>query len=64
MEFCFKNVASNLKVRPEEGLEVVALGKVTTYSGRSNYQIIVTSLEVGGIGSLMALFEASAKKNY
>ncbi|MBL6785298.1 MAG: exodeoxyribonuclease VII large subunit [Rickettsiales bacterium] len=59
---CFKNVASTLKVRPEEGLEVVALGKVTTYSGRSNYQIIVTSLEVGGIGSLMALFEKRKKE--
>jgi exodeoxyribonuclease VII large subunit len=54
---CFKNIAATLKIRPEEGLEVVAVGKVTTYSGRSNYQIIITSLEVGGIGSLMALFE-------
>ncbi|MBT4921946.1 MAG: exodeoxyribonuclease VII large subunit [Rickettsiales bacterium] len=54
---CFKNIASNLKIRPDEGLEVVAIGKITTYSGRSNYQIIVTDLIVGGTGSLMALFE-------
>jgi exodeoxyribonuclease VII large subunit len=58
---CFKNVAYNLKIKPEEGLEVVVTGRVTTYSLRSNYQIIVSNIEIGGIGSLMALFEKLKK---
>ncbi|MDC0857380.1 exodeoxyribonuclease VII large subunit [Rickettsiales bacterium] len=58
---CFKNVAHSLKIKPEEGLEVVVTGRVTTYSLRSNYQIIVSNIEIGGVGSLMALFEKLKK---
>lgn len=46
-----------LAFRPEDGLEVVVTGRVTTYPGRSNYQIVVESMEVGGAGALMALLE-------
>ncbi len=58
---CFKNISLGLSVRPEEGLEVVITGRVTTYSARSNYQIIITNIDIGGIGSLMALFEKLKK---
>ena len=53
----WKGGAARLPFAPEDGLEVVATGKVTTYAGRSNYQIVVESLEVAGEGAMMLLFE-------
>jgi len=50
----WKGVAGALRFRPEDGLEVVALGKLTTYPGRSKYQIVVERLEVAGVGALLA----------
>lgn len=46
-----------LQFKPEDGLEVVAVGRVTTYPGRSNYQIVVEYMEPAGAGALMALLE-------
>ena len=51
-----------MRVKPEEGLEVVAIGKLTTFPGKSSYQIVIESLELAGLGALMALFEARRKK--
>lgn len=53
----WKGGAQRLPFAPEDGLEVVATGKVTTYPGRSKYQIVVESLEVAGEGAMMILFE-------
>ncbi|MFN3618987.1 MAG: exodeoxyribonuclease VII large subunit [Sphingorhabdus sp.] len=53
----WKGGAARLPFAPEDGLEVVATGKLTTYAGRSNYQIVVDSLEVAGEGAMMLLFE-------
>jgi exodeoxyribonuclease VII large subunit len=53
----WKGGAARLPFVPEDGLEVVATGKLTTYAGRSNYQIVVESLEVAGEGAMMLLFE-------
>ena len=53
----WKGGAGRLPFAPEDGLEVVATGKLTTYAGRSNYQIVVESLEVAGEGAMMLLFE-------
>jgi exodeoxyribonuclease VII large subunit len=53
----WKGGATRLPFAPEDGLEVVATGKLTTYAGRSNYQIVVESLEVAGEGAMMLLFE-------
>src|SRR5258706_15243084 len=39
-----------LRFKPEEGLEVVATGRVTTYAGKSSYQIVIEQLEPAGIG--------------
>ena len=51
-----------MKVKPEEGLEVVATGRLTTFPGKSSYQIVVEQLEPAGIGALMALLEARRRK--
>ncbi|RBP03063.1 exodeoxyribonuclease VII large subunit [Roseiarcus fermentans] len=51
-----------MKVKPEEGLEVVAVGRLTTFPGKSSYQIVVEQLEPAGVGALMALLEARRKK--
>jgi len=46
-----------LGFRPEDGLEVVASGKLTTYAGRSSYQIVIERMEIAGEGALLALLE-------
>ncbi len=58
----WKGTLARLKVKPEEGLEVIASGKVTTYPGKSSYQIVVESLEPAGLGALMALLEERRRK--
>ena len=49
--------ASALRFQPEDGIEVVATGKLTTYPARSRYQIVVERLELAGQGALMALLD-------
>ena len=49
--------AQRLGFNPEDGLEVVASGKLTTFPGRSKYQIVIDSMEVAGEGALLALLE-------
>lgn len=53
----WKGNAARLAFKPEDGLEVVASGKLTTYPGRSNYQIVIDRMEVAGEGALLALLE-------
>ena len=53
----WKGQVRGLAVRPETGLEVVVTGKVTTYPGRSQYQIIIETMEPAGIGALLAQLE-------
>ena len=53
----WKGQAARLAFRPEDGIEVIATGKLTTYPGRSKYQLVVDTLEVAGAGALMLLFE-------
>jgi exodeoxyribonuclease VII large subunit len=57
----WKGLAANLSFRPEEGLEVIAEGKLSTFPGRSKYQLIIDRLEPAGEGALMALLEARKK---
>ena len=49
--------AGRLAFAPEDGLEVIATGKLTTYAGRSKYQVVIDSLEIAGEGALLALLE-------
>jgi exodeoxyribonuclease VII large subunit len=53
----WKANAAALPFRPEDGIEVVATGKLTTYPGRSRYQIVIDRLELAGQGALMALLD-------
>ena len=48
---------ARLRIKPEEGMEVVATGKITTFPGKSSYQIVIESLEPAGVGALMAILE-------
>ncbi|WP_158814883.1 exodeoxyribonuclease VII large subunit [Methylocapsa sp. S129] len=58
----WKGVFARLRVRPEEGMEVIATGKITTFPGKSAYQIVIEAMEPAGIGALMALLEARRVK--
>ena len=53
---------SRLRFKPEEGMEVIAQGKVTSFPGASKYQITIESLEPAGVGALMALLEERKRK--
>lgn len=53
----WKGTAGRLNFAPEDGLDVIATGKLTTFPGRSKYQITIESLELAGEGALMQLFE-------
>jgi exodeoxyribonuclease VII large subunit len=53
----WKMTFARMRIRPEEGLEVVATGRLTTYPGRSTYQIVIETLAPAGVGALMALLE-------
>ena len=58
----WKTTFSKLRFPPQEGLEVVATGRLTTYPGSSKYQIVIESLEPAGAGALMALLEERKRK--
>ncbi|WP_377291468.1 exodeoxyribonuclease VII large subunit [Rhizobium sp. SG2393] len=58
----WKGTFSRLRFRPEEGMEVIATGKVTTFPGSSKYQIVIETLEPAGAGALMALLEERRRK--
>lgn len=58
----WKGSYQKLAVRPEEGLEVIATGRLTTYPGRSSYQIVIESLELAGEGALLKLLEERRRR--
>ncbi|QIS94666.1 exodeoxyribonuclease VII large subunit [Nitratireductor mangrovi] len=58
----WRGTFARLKIRPEEGMEVIAQGRLTTYPGSSKYQIVIDSLEPAGAGALMALLEERRRK--
>ena len=58
----WKGVAQTLSVQPEQGLEIVAIGKLTTFAGQSRYQLVVESVQPAGKGALMALLEQRKKQ--
>ena len=57
----WKGVANGLAVQPEEGMEVVATGRLTTFPGQSKYQIVIDALAPAGVGALMAMLEKRRK---
>src|SRR6266550_4456889 len=58
----FKSAFARMRLKPEEGLEVFVTGRLTTYPGRSKYQIVIETLEPAGLGALMALLEERKRK--
>ncbi len=58
----WKYTLPRLSIRPEEGMEVICTGKITTFAGQSKYQIIVDSMEVAGEGALLKMLEDRRKK--
>jgi exodeoxyribonuclease VII large subunit len=58
----WRSTALRMALKLEAGLEVVVTGRLTTYPGRSQYQIIVDTIEPAGIGALMALLEERKRK--
>src|ERR1700730_10414847 len=58
----WKGNFAHMRVKPEEGLDVIVSGKLTTFAGSSKYQIVIDTLEPAGIGALMKLLEERKKK--
>ncbi len=58
----WRGTLAKVGVRPEEGMEVVVTGKLTTYPGRSSYQIIIDTMELAGEGALLKLLEERRRK--
>jgi len=58
----WRGVAGRLALAPEEGLEVIATGRVTTFAGQSKYQLVVEQLEMAGEGALLKMLEERRKR--
>ena len=58
----WRTAFARMRIKPEEGLEVFVTGRLTTYPGKSQYQIVVDTLEPAGLGALMMLLEERKKK--
>ena len=54
---CWRMTAIRLALKPEDGMEVVCTGRLTTYPGRSKYQLVIDSIELAGIGALLKVLE-------
>ena len=59
---CWRTSAQRLRVKPQQGLEVVCTGRISTFAGSSRYQLIVEQVELAGVGALMALLDERRKK--
>ncbi len=59
---CWKGVAAGLVSRPEDGLEVVATGRITAFAGKSSYQLVIERMEAAGAGALLKLLEERKQK--
>ena len=58
----WKGVASKFTFKPEDGLEVIATGKITTFAGKSSYQLVIEQMEIAGTGALLKLLEERKQK--
>ena len=58
----WKGSYARLKVKPEEGMEVIAHGRLTTFPGKSSYQIVIERLEPAGLGAIMLLIEERRRR--
>jgi exodeoxyribonuclease VII large subunit len=58
----WRSTLQRLRLRPEEGLEVIATGRITTFPGKSSYQIVIDRIELAGQGALLKLLEDRKRK--
>ncbi len=58
---CWKGVLNRLPIRPEEGIEVICTGKLSTFPKRSNYQLVIDNMELAGEGALLKMLEQRKK---
>src|SRR5882757_4191864 len=58
----WRGTVARLRIRPEAGMEVILIGKLSTFAGSSRYQIIVEQVELAGLGALMAMLEERKKR--
>jgi exodeoxyribonuclease VII large subunit len=59
---CWRGTAGRLSIAPEDGMEIVASGRITAYGARSSYQIVIDSMELAGEGALLKLLEERKKR--
>jgi len=59
---CWKGTVQGLPLRPEEGMEVICTGRMTTFPGSSRYQLVIESMELAGEGALLKMLEDRRKK--
>jgi len=59
---CWKGVLGRLSVKPEEGLEVICTGRISSYPKSSKYQLVIESMELAGEGALLKMLEERRKK--
>lgn len=59
---CWRSQVSHLSMKPEDGLEVVCVGRVTTYAGRSKYQLMIQDVRLEGVGAILKMLEERKKK--
>ncbi|MDE2228016.1 MAG: exodeoxyribonuclease VII large subunit [Alphaproteobacteria bacterium] len=58
----WRTAFGRLALKPEDGMEVVSTGRMTTYPGRSKYQLVIEAIELAGIGALLKLLEERKRK--
>lgn len=59
---CFKNMADLIALEMADGLQILASGRITTFAGRSSYQIVVEKVEISGIGAILEMIEKRRQK--
>ncbi len=59
---CWRMTAMRLAVKPEDGMEVVCTGRLTTFPGRSKYQLVIDTIELAGVGALLKLLEERRRR--
>ncbi|HVY12315.1 MAG TPA: exodeoxyribonuclease VII large subunit [Alphaproteobacteria bacterium] len=59
---CWRGVAGRLRVKPEEGMEIIAEGRLTTYAMQSKYQLVIEQVSLAGVGALLKMLEERKKK--
>ena len=59
---CWRGSAAKLAIRPEDGLDVICTGRLTTYPGRSKYQLVIEQMELAGEGAILKMLEDRRKR--